>query len=324
MTFNRAFAIIFQLSLLFVKIDCHVEDDLLLEDSEYDASEHQTSLQDATNDQFESGDEIKEDIHKNKEKYVEENQSKNYNNDLSTFTDDILKESTILCISIYSKSHNLKNDIQLRAAEKLNNPDYDDKLKAMIVEKFIVGGVTSCAVKCANTDRSQRQDALRQLYQAEHSSKSMEEMLEFNYEVQENKNIEFTANEVIVAEHQKHFQQEMAKINSEGKQNSNPNTQKQAKKDELDFNSPEMKQAWAFLGLIVLILTQLIILICICCVIERPAKVEQYTKEQNEILENEKSKLDDQKQKVDELTKTLEELNEEYEEMKKSKENEEK
>jgi len=47
----------------------------------------------------------------------------------------------------------------------------------------------------------------------------------------------------------------MAKINKQGKQNSNPNTQKQEKRDELDFNSPEMKQAWAFLGLIVLILT---------------------------------------------------------------------
>jgi len=77
----------------------------------------------------------------------------------------------------------LKTAIQLRAAEKLNNPNYDDKLKAMIVEKFVVSGVTSCAVKCANSDRSQRQDALRQLYKAESSSKSMEEMLEFNYEV---------------------------------------------------------------------------------------------------------------------------------------------
>ncbi len=96
------------------------------------------------------------------------------------------------------------------------------------------------------------------------------------------------------------------------------------KNDEIDFNNAEMKQAWAFLGLIVLVVVLLVITICICCVFERSSKADGYTKEQTEFLDQEKLKLDAQKQKVDNLTKTLDELTKEYEEQKKRNENEKK
>lgn len=192
--------------MLTYKVNCSVDDDIILEDSEFDNITGQTSLQDNQDDQVDFqedtiGTEKNDGVSTQYKKPTEDSNGKSFTTNLSSFSDAIVKEATILCITIYSKSQKMKNEIAMFIDSKLKDANYDKSLKAMIVEKFVLGGVTTCTEKYANLDSTIRKEALKILYEAKSSPEEMEQMLTYDYNVFETKDQKLRENEKIVGNH---------------------------------------------------------------------------------------------------------------------------
>jgi hypothetical protein len=224
-----------------------------------------------------------------------------------------LTQCALTCISVYSRVVKNEPYLQQKIDEKLKSRNLEQKTQSMILEKYIIDSLTKCVKYFSSWQEKDLKVILDTVYSEKLTHEQMKKYIQYDDSILDDvDNPQFDADQLLVHKTLGELQEKMkasqkdaeAKGQAPGGQPGKPAGAKGNPSTE------DLEQAWAFLGMMVILVTTVFSMICICCCLKEKKEGELAGK-----LDVVLKKLEAKRAKITELAEEQENLQNELKNM---------
>lgn len=212
-------------------------------------------------------------------------------------------QCALVCISLYSRVVKTQPDMQKKIDEKLKSGKLEDKQRSMLLEKYIIDSLTKCVQHFSSWQEKDLKEILDFIYTEKMTPEQMQKYIQYDDSILDNQeDFEFSQDQMLVHKTLQDLQDKMKSSQKEAQAKG----QTEAAKDPNAPTPQDLEQAWAFLGMAVILVTTLVSMVCICCCMGSKNEAEIAQK-----LDRALKKLEAKRHKITELAESHESLQEE-------------
>jgi hypothetical protein len=187
---------------------------------------------------------------------------------LQRHDEKFLTQCALTCISIYSRVVKNEPYIQQKIDDKLKSKNLEQKTQSMILEKYIIDSLTKCVKYFSSWQEQDLKVILDTVYSEKLTHEQMKKYVQYDDSILDDvENTHFDADQILVHKTLGELQEKMKASQKDAEAKGQAPGGKPGKPAGANGNptTEDLEQAWAFLGVVVILVTTVFSMICICC-----------------------------------------------------------